>query len=452
MEDSQRFWLGRARRLAARVNFFLWVEGWLLAGVVVHIAYAAGVLWMRSSMDYSMSSIWLGYAGLIIVLAIAALWRCRGKWYTVQAALSRLEVHHELYGQLSAANEGKAEWPARGESSGSVQYRSTNGQVWFGLSLLFFVIALWIPIQKQVKDVFAPDIETPPDMTTVEMWLEVLKDDPSIDQAALEDIEDTLETLENEDPASWYDQASLEAASALREQLEYSLDELQEKLDLANSELGKALERMEGDTQQLSLGKEAMNALSELPKGAMPWRDSILEQLTSGQNQGPMSLDAEAMESLRQSMSRSQNTAQTLSDIGTMRRLSEEEMQQLLAQCQSTGPGGEGDLPGSGGVARGPGTAPLLFRPDDLPFMPETFEGVSNSDLSRASIGETIDTKVVSMNDRQDDEIETGLLDSRSALDSGQGGTATWQQSLTPAEAQRLKKFFNRDTPPDPNP
>ena len=208
-----------------------------------------------------------------------------------------------------------------------------------------------------------------------------------------------------------------------------------------------------GASTDMTLGPEAMNALSALPQEAVPWRDSILDQLTADASNGPMQLNSEAMEALKQSMSRTQNTAQTLADIGTMRRLSQEEMQQLMAQCQNLGAGqqpGEGECegPGTGGLARGPGTAPLLFRPDDLPFLPENFQGVSNSDLSRASIGETIDTRIVSPEDRDQDEVDTDILGGARQIDRGMGGAATWQQSLTPAEAARLKKFFQRETSP----
>ena len=450
MDDLQRYWLGQARLLKGTVNAVLWVERWIIAAISAHFVFAGVLLMGRRMTGFDAEAYVWAYGVLWIGLATWGLFRMRGAAYTTHSALSRLEVHYGLYGQLSSASEGKAEWPERPfKKQSPVVFQGTPTQGWFLLSLAVLGIAAVLPVGREIGTVLAPDIESPPDMTTVETWLEVLKEDPALDPAALEKFEDQLESLQNEDPASWYDQASLEAASALRQDLEHSLGELADKLDQAHMAIDDAADPELGQESgnQMTLGPEALSALSALPQGAMPWRDALLDQLTAEAGQGPMQLSSEAMEALKQSMSQTQNTAQTLADIGTMQRLTQEEMQQLMAQCQNP-EAGEGDQPGTGGITRGPGTAPLLFNPDDLPFLPENFQGVSNSDLSRASIGETIDTRVVSLDEQDQNDIETGILQGAQQMDSGMGGTATWQQSLTPVEAARLKKFFQRDTSP----
>lgn len=398
-----------------------------------------------------MAYAWYAYLFCWVTLAALGLIRAKSKWYTNESALSRLEVQHGLFGQLSAAEAGQAEWPEPQEKRPAVVLRLTQLQGWFLLSLIVFALALFVPIQKGQQTVLAPNIETPPDMATVETWLEVLSDDPAIDPAALEEFEEQLASLEDEESSTWYDQASLEAASALRQNLEHSVNELMEKLDQAQMAVDAASEDAENSVRPMDMGSDAMSALKALPQGAMPWRDAILQRLSESNGQSPMSLSPEAMESLRQSMQRTQNTAQTLSDMGTLRRLTDEELEQLLQQCRACGSPSEGgedgkDGPGTGGIARGPGTAPLIFQQNEMPFAPEVFEGVSNADLSRASLGETIDTRVVSPNEQETEEIGSSLLEGGSSFSTGSGGAATWQQSLTPAESARLKKFFSRDS------
>ena len=460
MENSERFWLNQARSLRTTVNGVLWIEHWALPAIITHILCAVMVLWLRQSPEFSWGPLGWGYGCLWLGLCVWGFRGLRGRVYGVASALSRLEVQHGLYGQLSAAYAGKAEWPEPPiKPERSLAFRSIPLHGWLVLSMVVLVVAAVIPVSRDTGSPLAPNIETPPDMTTVETWLEVLAEDPALDPMALEKFEEQLESLQEEDPASWYDQASLEAASALRQDLEHSLSELADKLDQAHMAISDAADSQQAEEMlsELTLGPEALSALSALPQGVMPWRDSILDQLTEGAADGPMQLNADAMEALQQSMSRTQNTAQTLSDIGTLRRLTEEELQQLLAQGQNSGMGqqpgsGDGDAdgngPGSGGLARGPGTAPLLFRPDDLPFLPENFQAVSNSDLSRASIGETINTRIVSLDEGAQEDVETGILQGARQIDRGLGGTATWQQTLTPAEAARLKKFFQREESP----
>ena len=306
MSDSRRIWLGRARRLTAKVNTLMWLDAWLVWGVGLNLAFALGVLLFRGRGETALFPIISIYALALFLLGAWRLLRLRiqGSVYPTSAALSRLEVHHGLFGQLSAAMAGHALWPDPEESESPMRFRFTPRQGYFACSFILLILSAVIPVTVERPHIVAANVEMPPDLATVETWIEVLKDDPSIEPYGLEEFEMQLASLQEEDSATWYDQASLEASSALRDNLEHSLNELLEKLEQARMAIASDSEQVEGAEVPTRLGNEALSALSALPDGVMPWRDAILKQFANEEGQRPMSLSSEQAQSLQNSMSR----------------------------------------------------------------------------------------------------------------------------------------------------
>ena len=458
MTPDEKFWLSEARRVSLLVNAQSWFERSLpwLAGV--HVCAAIAILGSHRSNASVSPSIALIIAiawCLVWCVVLIRLWRSRLR---PTDALARLEVHHQLHGQLSSAWLGKADWPrARGRRF-PYRYHFQSNQALLAASILLPLIAGWIPI-KQAQGEVLPPSELPPDLLAIENTLESLEAEPRIDAASLETFQEQLDQLKGDDPSDWYDQSSLEAADALKSELEHQLSSLSQALSDAEKALSE-LERMGDDMrmQPESARNQAAEALNRLSDESLAFQEPLLQQLQEALENPAASLSPDQMEQLRESMRDTRETAQSLSNIGRLQQLSQEQLQEIMEGMQpgQSGSGNKGDGQSSstgegmqegtglGGVNRGPGDAPLLFNVDGLPFVPETFEGISNSDMSTASPGETLQTVITRPDPNADEPVDDSILEGGPSGTASAGGTATWQQILTPQEKERLERFFDR--------
>ena len=110
--------------------------------------------------------------------------------------------------------------------------------------------------------------------------------------------------------------------------------------------------------------------------------------------------------------------------------LGEEELSECaLAACRGTGE-----------IQRGPGTVPLVYSSIESMLKPTVEGAISNDDMTRASLGDTLD--VVNRQGGHEAEDYTGTQEGKTLKNYGQGGDAVWKNQLTPQERNALSKFY----------
>lgn len=100
---------------------------------------------------------------------------------------------------------------------------------------------------------------------------------------------------------------------------------------------------------------------------------------------------------------------------------------------------GDGQQPGSGGLIRGPGTAPVNLSKEENDLGSRNLEGVTNEDMSRVLPGDMLG---IGQGEHEIDEIRTAPTTAGEVQSEGKGGNAVWKESLLPAEKKVLKKYF----------
>jgi len=104
------------------------------------------------------------------------------------------------------------------------------------------------------------------------------------------------------------------------------------------------------------------------------------------------------------------------------------------------GPDGDGD-PGRGGANRGRGDAPLALNEDATDLNTKKTEKLpSQIDLNRIAPGDTL--AVTDGKHDVDKNAYKGPTQGGMIQNTGDGGSAVWQNSLVPTEREALKKYF----------
>ena len=118
--------------------------------------------------------------------------------------------------------------------------------------------------------------------------------------------------------------------------------------------------------------------------------------------------------------------------------MDEAELLQLI-NGSGTGQGGMGNIPGKGGVKRGPGTAPITLADEESNLGTNNLETIDSNDLSRAAPADLIG---ITQTEHEPDKTTSGSQAGGSIGSAGSGGETVWKESLLPGEKAVLKKYF----------
>jgi hypothetical protein len=263
--------------------------------------------------------------------------------------------------------------------------------------------------------------------TQLESWIEQLEQNDTVEPQSLEQLREQLEQLRDQAAEEWYSHSSLEAGDNLRQQTR-NQSGAAARLDAAAA----ALTALEQSRDQLS-ASELKNLEEALQKALQG-----LELGTFAAEQGA-ALATERPRSF-------QLVKLTPEQLAKMKK--------RLAECSTvckacTNPGEPGDNAmraaalgalGSGGITRGPGTAPLTFQEHQTEVTTGTTEGLQNDDLSRALPGDVLS---LSKGEHEIDRTAaSGPVAAGAVRSTGEGGEAVWRNDLTPGEREILKRFF----------
>lgn len=429
--SAEHFWNRAIAATARRINTVMWLD--VFAPLAFGVGVAAAIAhYMSRRLQLAVE--WAGWACVAAVLVCAgwAAWRTRTRRLSKQEARVWLESTLRLDARLTAACEGVAAWPTpRRLPRGLLRWRGRTTAVWLAAALALVVAGMWLPVPA--RDVVpAVAQEKPPALVEAEAWLEALRKLDVVEPESVEQLAARAEELARLSPKDQYSHAGLEAADALRNQTAGAMQNLAQAMDNASSAL-RSMEAAEG-----ALTPEQM-------KSAAARLDAALR----GMREGTLAARADLAKACEA----------CLADPRSLSPGRAAQLQKALAAASgqmrgvrgATGAGAviaqPGELAGvlapgagQGGVDRGPGEAPLTFSPDPSDTGPGKLETVSNEDLTRAALGDLLETQ---KGEHDLDPTKMQGVTSAGALRSGgAGGEAVWVDRLTPAERAALSQFF----------
>ncbi len=447
---AQQFWLRATRRLSRQINLGWWLSSWLPLAAAIGLVGMVAILYVRWRLGEASAWVWGGMLASLLLAGLVAWWRSRSRFESDAAARVRLEETFGLHARLTAASAGVGVWPSPPSPARTLwpvtwQWQRPVASV--ALIAAMLGLAAWVPIASAVA-LRTHTIEKPTDARMVEQWLEELEAAEFLDERTAEEVDRRIKELTERPAEQWYEHASLEAASMLKEQTAAAMRELADNLSTAE-QAAAALQAMQASLPQPlreALAKELAAAIRGLELGQIPPAGDLaklLEELRSAELElgelSPEQLEALAgrlaanRAALNEALSRCQGFK--LSECEEACQGSE------CKECSGAGCGlAAGPRPGGGNLARGRGDAELSFGQDsDL--------GTTRLEM----LGAEIDTEravpdaVLAVLDGEhdvDESVYTGPKAGGAITNDGDGGSAVQVDAFLPADQAAVKRFF----------
>lgn len=429
------FWIRTISHLTWRINGVIWLER-VAPGVFATAVIGAITFYALRRSDMPPGAGWGLLAAGVLVAGCTAWWRSRGGRFSQTEARVLLEYRLRLDAGLTAAEAGLAAWPRpRPIPRNVVVWRSRAVAGWIAGGVAMVLAGLWLPVPA-TNEVAVRPLEKPPALVQTDAWLDALAKLDVVEPASVEPLAARAQELSRLSPENQYAHSGLEAADTLREQTAAAMQGLAHALESAEA----ALQPLEAGAASLSAeqlkaaGAQLEAALRAGSMGTLAMRADLQKALEAcAANPGSLSADAAAK--LGASLAASAKQVRGIAGAaGAGAQIAGEAGLALM-------PGeGTGSMPGQGGVSRGPGTAPLSFSDTASEVASGKTETVSNTDLSRAALGDLLGTKTGEH--ELDPAAAQGVTSAGAPASAGAGGEAVWVNRLTPAERAALSRFF----------
>lgn len=423
MINAEDFWTAAAKRLAFRRNVASWSDLFLpLMGVIS--GFTAISLLLVRILGLNTPFLWQAWSGAMAAAAIfvaATVWR---QPFTFGEALARLDEVAHLRNRLVSAHAGVGPWPA--PQSG---VRDAVRWNWPRLALPVFAAALLLAAVSLVKPSAGkgngrPSTE-PVAWSQVGSWLQALDQTKLADPQALQKLQDQLNDLRHQPAEDWYNQDSLEAGDALRQQMEKGMRDMQTALQQGSDVIGAAGQpsAQMSSPELKALSASLQQSLQGLQGGNLPANSELLAKLQNFNPANPRQMTPEQLRQLQEQMQKGLKTCALC--VGP--RIT-----------QGHGPGTHGRA--NGGKGGGGETAPLDLSDEATDLHTKRLEADPNEDMSRALPGDVL---TVTKGKHQVDKSAAIPTTAGGAISStGEGGEAVWRDSVTPDEQLVLQRYF----------
>jgi hypothetical protein len=431
----------RLRRLARRLTIGLFLDMWpiraiaslLLAGLVAVVCR----LFLPAAAPYLA---WLWLAPFVAAVPVVIFCVMRGyRPDEVVAIADWLNGGHGL--MLTLMEQQDEAWAGRLDEASTFalpRLRPWRRLAWLPAALAFLAVALSLPqrIPRASTTVLAEEIAD--DLTIV---LEALKQQ----QLVMPEEEKTLEqeiarirraAEERVDGSAW------EATDALRERVAATVAEKRDAVKWAEETLSRYAAAAQaapgGEMKPGAETAELTRALENLAKsGLLANAPPDLQRLLRG---GKLPADSKAMRELAAAVSK--YLAETKGRMGDLARMGREfgrfDPSEFPLEFNGSAPDGDGQ-PGSGGINRGRGDAPLTWGKESLPF--DRFKaqalppGAARSPEDWAPLAEMPGTP---------QESPESSARSAARQYAPAAGQAAWRRTLAPRHQSAVKKYFDK--------
>lgn len=434
----REYWQAQAKAVRRRVNLAWWLETLSAPLVVLSVAGAAALLWIRREIPEWGTwapGAWLG--GAVVLLALVCLLRASRKFERAEDSLVRIEAAMRLRNALSAANEGVAPWPAPvGKTDAGLNWQWPRLIVPLLGALVLLTAGLWIPVAARQATVSSPP-EEPQAWKQLAAELDYFTKEEVTDEKYLEETRKKLDELKAQEEQQWFSHSSLEATDSLKKAHRAETERVERELGKADKALG-SLQKNAGSAGQAEKNRRMMEefdqALQGLQNGAMKPNPKLLEQMRQMDLKNLADLTPEQLQQLRENLQKNAECLKGGQGEGG------EWDDELLAEGDGEGEDAEpGDGPGKGGVSRGPGHAPGVLGKEKDPLETGEMAALEAKDLTRAAPGDLLE-----LQDGEHDVDRSGsqLSSGGDTEATGKGGDRVWRESLDPDEQRVLKRFF----------
>jgi hypothetical protein len=424
------FWLKQCKRVSRRVNTAWWLESLSAPLLILSLAGAAALLWIRREIPVPDPRLLvLAIAAAVILLALVCLAIASRKFEQPNQSLVRIEASMRMRNALSSANEGITPWP-------EPQQNIDAGLGWHWRRLLvpllgalaLLAAGLWLPVSK-IQTTASTTPEQPQSWQQLTEELDFLREEEVIDEPYLDETQKRLEQLKSQEEEQWFSHSSLEATDSLRtahraesERVEHDLESAANSLASLEQNAGAV-----GSDEKNRLMEEFDQALQALQNGAMKPNPELLEQMQRIKPGDLAKLSPEQLQQLRETLKKNAEQLKKCRGDG-------EPMDDGLFATDE-----EGEQPGRGGVNRGPGHDPGVLGSEKEGLETGEMAGLQAEDLSRSAPGDLLELQDGEHDvDRAASTAQTG-----GATDAtGKGGVGVWRDALDPNEQRVLKRFF----------
>jgi hypothetical protein len=431
---DERVWRRAASRLRLRLNLGLWLEKTLPLWVAASLLFSVLPLWERERGGEGLELLGALFALLLILSGLSRLvllLRSRASFFTIEDALDLLDKRLGLQNRLGSADAGVGDWPEPpAVVPKAVRFRSDRA--FAPLAFCAAVVALAVSIPVRVEKPPAPlPVAGPASWQEIEQALDTLREESVVQEEAIDELEERLAELRTKPREEWFDHGTLEASDTLKEELASEMRELTRALgdvassleELKNMDAGAPAEARRLRERRLGAALEVLD-LSGLPFE----REATRELQTLARNSKVRRATKEEIEKWKKMRERLYHG---------LPGGAEEVVVGL--RSRRVGKGGKGE-PGSGGVDRGPGTAPLDLSAKPRESLSDRIEGLEGDESSGGPFGATVGVST------GEHEIRTEGFrsgeDGGAVVSTGEGGDRVWTQSLLPSERRVLQRYF----------
>jgi hypothetical protein len=429
------------RRLARRLTIGLFLDMWPIWAVASLLL--AGLLALVCRLFVPAAAPYLAWLWLApLVAAVPVLILCVMRKYRPAEVVAIADWLNGGHGLMLTLMEHMDEaWGGRLEGASTIalpRLRPWRRLAWLPAALAFLAVALSLPqrIPRASTTVLAQEIADDLKTTLTELKQQRLVT-PEEEKTLEQEIERIRRAAEERvDASAW------EATDALREKVAATVAEKQDAVKWAEETLARYAAAAQaapgGEAKPGAEAAELTKALENLAKsGLLANAPPDLQRLLRG---GRLPADPKAMHELAAAVSK--YLAETKGRMGDLARMGKEfgrfDPSEFPLESNGSGPDGDGK-PGTGGINRGRGDAPLTWGKESLPF--DRFKGqalppgAAHSPDDWAPLAEMPGTPQ-----------ESAEMSARSAAReyAAAAGQAAWRRTLAPRHQSAVKKYFDK--------
>ena len=428
------------RRLERRLTIGLFLDVWpiwaiasvLLAGLVA----LACRLFVPAAAPY-LAWLWLSP----LVAAVPVLILCMARKYRPDEVVAIADWLNGGHGLMLTLMEHKNEaWAGRLDDATFAlpRLRPWRRLAWLPAALAFLAVALSVPqrIPRASTTVLAADIAG-----DLETTVDALKQQQLMTPEEEKTLEQEIERIrraaeERVDASAW------EAADALKEKVAATVADKQDAVRWAEETLARyaaaAQAAPAGEVKPGAETAELTRALENLAKsGLLANAPPDLQRLL---RDGKLPADPKTMRELAAAVSK--YLAEAKGRMGDLARMGKEfgrfDPSEFPIEFNASGPDGHGN-PGSGGINRGRGDAPLTWGRESLPldrFKAQALPpGAARSADDWAPLAEMPGTP---------QESPESSARSAARQYASAPGQAAWRRTLAPRHQSAVKKYFDK--------
>lgn len=374
-------------------------------------------------------------------------WRkARKRFFNLRDVVLQYDSKYQFNCILLQAYDKQQEWPHLPDNfHESFSFEWRHNASFFIMTIIIISSAQWIPIAAKELDI---PVEQPASWRESDRLISQLEEDDALEQQQIQKFRQKLKELQGKEAEEWFKHSTLEASESLLNSLRQTSQEHQQNM----SDLAAMLQKMDALQQYLNKIKKEEISVSKDFESQLERTIKQLEQEWDDEMKDLMrqylKMQKELMQDLKSvKPSDYVRNNRTPIDKEKLKKWLERMKQQIKENCptcsaeskENCSSCGAGQLPGMGGINRGPGYGGDPLGDENAEEVKGKIETVYNQDMKNMRMGELLGTS----NGEHDPDkaIFKGNLKGGDTEFKGDGGDAVWKENLLPEEQELLRSL-----------